>query len=65
MHIKIHPRPRNLGESRQILRILERFGEVVMYKNLRVGVLSIPRPIRVRRIATDSVVADLVRTNIV
>ncbi|KAI9872220.1 MAG: hypothetical protein M1830_001899 [Pleopsidium flavum] len=35
VHIKIHPRPRNLYESRQILRILERFGEVVMYKNLR------------------------------
>lgn len=42
VHIKIHPRPRNLHESRQILRVLERFGEVVMYKNLRVGVSISP-----------------------
>ncbi|MCJ1361737.1 hypothetical protein MMC16_000837 [Acarospora aff. strigata] len=35
VHIKIHPRPQNLSESRQILRVLERFGEVAMFKNLR------------------------------
>ncbi|MCJ1301284.1 hypothetical protein MMC08_004083 [Hypocenomyce scalaris] len=29
VHIKIHPRPRNIFESRQVLRVLERFGEVV------------------------------------
>lgn len=36
VHIKIHPRPRNISESRQVLRVLERYGEVVMYKHLKV-----------------------------
>lgn len=36
VHIKIHPRPGNISESRQILRVLERYGEVVMYKHLKV-----------------------------
>ncbi|KAL9118102.1 MAG: hypothetical protein Q9187_005356 [Circinaria calcarea] len=35
VHIKIHPRPRNLAESRQVLRVLERYGEVVMFKHLK------------------------------
>ncbi|KAI9719317.1 MAG: hypothetical protein M1812_003647 [Candelaria pacifica] len=35
VHIKVHPRPRNLDECREILRVLERYGEVVMFKNLR------------------------------
>jgi len=37
VHIRIVPRPRNLGESREILRILEKFGEIVMFKHLKVG----------------------------
>ena len=36
VHIKIHPRPRNLAESRQVVRVLERYGEVVMFKHLKV-----------------------------
>lgn len=35
VHIKIHPRPRNLAESRQILRVLQEYGRVVMYKHLK------------------------------
>lgn len=42
VHIKIQPRPLNVGESRQILRTLERYGEVVMYKHLKVGLTLIP-----------------------
>ena len=38
VHVKIHPRPRNLAESREILRILQRYGEVAMYKHLKVGI---------------------------
>lgn len=53
VHIKIHPRPRNLHESRQILRVLERFGEVVMYKNLRVGVSISPTSPHARFIAGE------------
>jgi len=37
VHIRIVPRPRNLGESREILRILEKFGEIVMFKHLKVS----------------------------
>ena len=36
VHVKIHPRPRNLAESREVLRILQQYGEVVMYKHLKV-----------------------------
>ncbi len=35
VHIKIHPRPRNLAESREVLRVLQRYGEVVMFKRLK------------------------------
>jgi len=36
VHIRIVPRPANVGESREIFRILQRFGEMTMYKHLRV-----------------------------
>jgi hypothetical protein len=36
VHIRIVPRPANLGESREIFRILQRFGEMTVYKHLRV-----------------------------
>ncbi|MCJ1470882.1 hypothetical protein MMC07_009529 [Pseudocyphellaria aurata] len=35
VHVKIHPRPRNLAESREVLRVLQQYGEVVMYKHLK------------------------------
>lgn len=35
VHIKIHPRPRNLAESRQILQVLQEYGRVVVYKHLK------------------------------
>lgn len=40
VHIRIHPRPQNLAESRQVLRVLEQFGEVVMYRHLKVRTRS-------------------------
>ena len=36
VHVKIQPRPRNLSESREILRVLQQYGEVAMYKHLKV-----------------------------
>jgi len=36
VHIKIHPRPRNLAESREVLRVLQQYGEIVVYKHLKV-----------------------------
>ena len=36
VHVKIHPRPRSLNESRDVLRVLERFGEVAVFKHLKV-----------------------------
>ncbi|KAI9820137.1 MAG: hypothetical protein M1832_003844 [Thelocarpon impressellum] len=35
VYLRIHPRPRTLAESRQVLRALEGHGEVVTYKNLK------------------------------
>ncbi|KAF2677821.1 hypothetical protein K458DRAFT_318805 [Lentithecium fluviatile CBS 122367] len=35
VHIRIVPRPANIGESREIFRILQRFGEMTMYKHLK------------------------------
>ena len=40
VHIKIYPRPRNLSESREILRVLQQYGEVAMYKHLKVSSLA-------------------------
>lgn len=37
VHIRVYPRPRNLAESRVILRVLEKYGEVVVYKQLKVS----------------------------
>ena len=38
VHIRVYPRPRNLAESREILQVLEKYGEIVMYKHLKVSV---------------------------
>ncbi|PVI08308.1 hypothetical protein DM02DRAFT_720 [Periconia macrospinosa] len=35
VHMTIVPRPANLAESREILRVLQRFGPMEMYKHLR------------------------------
>lgn len=43
MHLHISPRPSNLGESREIMRLLSQFGEVEYYKNLKYEELSQPR----------------------
>ena len=40
VHLRIHPRPQNLAQSRQVLRVLEQYGEVIVFKNLRVGSLN-------------------------
>lgn len=36
IYVKIHPRPRTLSESAQVLGILRRFGDVEMYRHLKV-----------------------------
>ena len=38
VHMTIVPRPANLAESREVLRVLQRFGPMDMYKHLKVGV---------------------------
>ncbi|KAL8839382.1 MAG: hypothetical protein Q9170_001776 [Blastenia crenularia] len=35
VYIRISPRPRNLAESREVLRVLQQYGEVVMYRHLK------------------------------
>ncbi len=42
VHLRITPRPSNLGESREILRLLSGFGEIEYYKSLRYDALSHP-----------------------
>ena len=37
VHVKIYPRPRNLAESREVLRVLQQYGEIAMYKHLKVS----------------------------
>ncbi|KAF2091033.1 hypothetical protein K490DRAFT_53954 [Saccharata proteae CBS 121410] len=34
VHLTIHPRPSSMAESREVLRLLQQFGEVVMFRNL-------------------------------
>ena len=36
VHLHIVPRPANLSESREIYRVLQRFGEISKYYNLQV-----------------------------
>ena len=36
VHVKMYPRPSNLAESREVLRVLQQYGEVAMYKHLKV-----------------------------
>ncbi|KAF2661973.1 hypothetical protein K491DRAFT_585988 [Lophiostoma macrostomum CBS 122681] len=35
VHLRIQPRPANLSESREIYRVMQRFGEISTYKHLR------------------------------
>jgi hypothetical protein len=36
IHIKIYPAARSMPERREVLRVIERFGEVEMFKSLKV-----------------------------
>lgn len=42
LHLRIVPRPQNIAESRAILRLIQRYGEVEMFKSLRYD--KIPTP---------------------
>ncbi|KAK3620009.1 hypothetical protein LTR56_023647 [Elasticomyces elasticus] len=42
VHLRITPRPSNIGESREILRLISQFGEVEYFKNLKYDALSAP-----------------------
>ncbi|KAK7523049.1 uncharacterized protein IWZ02DRAFT_261008 [Phyllosticta citriasiana] len=35
VHLKVHPRPLSIGESREFLRVLQQFGEVAMFRHLK------------------------------
>jgi hypothetical protein len=41
IHIRLDPVPRNLAESQRILHALKKFGEVVYFYNLKVGLASL------------------------
>lgn len=40
IHVKIHPTARTIAERREVLRVLEGFGEVEMFKSLKVCLAS-------------------------
>lgn len=40
VHIKIQPKPRNIHESREVLKVLKSFGDVISFRNLRVCVIE-------------------------
>lgn len=42
VHLRILPRIENIAQSREILRLMQRFGEVEMYRNLRYDLLTMP-----------------------
>ncbi|KAK4626057.1 hypothetical protein CLAFUW4_04301 [Fulvia fulva] len=42
LHLRITPRPSNLGESREILQLLSGFGEIEYFKNLKYDTLTHP-----------------------
>lgn len=45
IHLRITPRPSNLGESREIMRLMSQFGPIEHFKNLRYDTLSAPNAI--------------------
>ena len=42
VHLRITPRPSNIGESREILRLISQFGHVEHFRNLKYDALSAP-----------------------
>jgi len=42
VHLRITPRPSNIGESREILRLISQFGEVDYFKNMKYDKLAAP-----------------------
>jgi hypothetical protein len=36
VHVKMHPTARTFAERREVLRVLEQFGEVTMFRSLKV-----------------------------
>ena len=42
VHLRITPRPSNIGESREIMRLVSQFGEVEYFKSLKYDTLSAP-----------------------
>lgn len=44
LHLRISPRPANLSESREIHRVLQRFGEISKYYSLQVRITPVRPP---------------------
>lgn len=58
VHVKIHPQPHDLAESREVLRVLQRYGEVVMYKHLKVSTIMLACSL-CSLLSVSSILADL------
>lgn len=55
VHIQMVPSPRRIGETRQILAALQKFGEVTTFRNLKVRELSVPRNKHARKPTQDPI----------
>jgi len=53
IHVRIMPRPANLSESREILRVLRRFGDISIFKYMKVCVCVCVRALHHLVLAVD------------
>jgi hypothetical protein len=44
VYLKLHPTARSFSERREVLRVLERFGEISMFKSYKVLIPSLFPP---------------------
>jgi hypothetical protein len=64
VHLRITPRPSNIGESREILRLISQFGHVEHFRNLKYDALSAPNAALVIFKEADAAEACLKRSPI-
>ncbi|PYH78277.1 hypothetical protein BO82DRAFT_405464 [Aspergillus uvarum CBS 121591] len=57
IHITAHPAPRTLSDSKLILTALQKFGEVVTFRNLRYDVTNLPTTTKTTRPPSHNIIA--------
>lgn len=62
VHLRLIPRPEGVGESREILQLLQRYGKVEMFKNLKYDALPTPSTM-LAIFQTEEAAEDLLRAS--